>query len=266
MSRVLFTGERLHDDDALFGVDLLRHRAAYAYAIAKAKESGAQRVLDLGCGIGYGAAELGEALPSVFAIDRILPDERARRSPVRFLTADIRGLPIPPRTFDLIVSFQVIEHLEEPSFYLEAIASMLRPGGVAIITTPNLKKSDKENPFHVREYTSDELADLLRPMFSEVEMLGVTASPAPMAYYEARLDRIRKIVRIDPLGLRKVLPRKLIDFLFAKLAVVVRRGIADTDDLSDVTLADFPIEPVRDDCLDLMAVCRAPLAKEDAGA
>jgi len=258
LSRLLFTGERLHGESALFGVDLLRHRAAYAFAIERAREVGAERVLDLGCGTGYGTAELAEALPRVFAIDRISPDADARHEGAHFIRADLNGIPLGADLFDLVVSFQVIEHLADPRIYLETIARIVRPGGTVLISTPNLLTSDRENPFHVHEYAAHELGDCLRAHWDDVEMLGVTASAEPMAYYEARLRRIATIVKIDPLGLRKVLPRRLIDWLFGKLAVVVRRGIADTDALSDVGLADFPVVPAEPGCLDLLAVCRSP--------
>jgi SAM-dependent methyltransferase len=260
MSRLLFTGERLHEGSALFGVDLVRHRAAYAYAIETALSNASERVLDLGCGTGYGTAQLAESLENVYAIDRISPDSEARHGRAQFLRADMNGMPLHDGCFDLVVSFQVIEHLEDPSHYLTTIARTLRPGGVALITTPNLLESDRENPFHVHEYAPDELGSVLSGYFEDVEMLGVSATAAPMAYYKARLERIRNIVRIDPLGLRRILPRAPIDWLFGKLAVVVRRGIADTDELKDVGFEDFPIVPVVDDCLDLMAVCRRPRA------
>ena len=258
MSRLLFTGERLHEGSALFGVDLMRHRAAYAFAIETARREGSRAVLDLGCGTGYGTAELAGALPDVYAIDRISPNADARHPRARFVRADLNGMPLRDGCFDLIVSFQVIEHLEDPSHYLDTIARTLRPGGVALITTPNLLESDRENPFHVHEYAPEELARCLDGYFEDVEMLGVTATAEPMAYYEARLRRIRTIVRVDPLGLRRRLPRGLIDWLFGRLAVLVRRGIADTDSLMQVGLDDFPIVPVVDNCLDLLAVCRRP--------
>jgi SAM-dependent methyltransferase len=269
VSGLLFTGERLHSGSALFAIDIVRHRAAYAYAIAMAQAETSQRILDLGCGTGYGTSELAEALPQTFAVDRISPDARARHPRAAFIRADAAHLPLRPQVFDMVVSFQVIEHLQDPAPYLRAIAGLLRPGGVALLTTPNLLESDRENPFHVHEYEADELTALLRGHFGQVEMLGVSARPEPKAYYDARLQRIRSIVRMDPFGLRRRLPRRVVNGLFASLAVVVRRGIQRTEGLPAVELEDFPIQPAQPDCLDLLAVCRRPLpgpAHGDEGA
>jgi len=258
LSDLTFTGERLHQGDPLFAIDLVRHRAAYAYAIALAGREDSQRILDLGCGTGYGTHELADALPRTFAVDRISPDPAARHPRAGFIRADATRLPLRSAAFDMVVSFQVIEHLEDPVPYLETIARLLRPGGVAILTTPNLLESDRENPFHLHEYEADELGALLGGHFRAVEMLGVSARPEPKAYYDARLRRIRSIVRLDPLGLRNRLPRSLVDGLFAALAVVVRRGIQRSEGLPAVELEDFPILPAEADCLDLLAVCREP--------
>jgi SAM-dependent methyltransferase len=258
-SRLLFTGERLHEGSALFGVDLVRHRAAYAHAIERALGEGRRRVLDLGCGTGYGAALLAGSLPEVWAVDRIAPDPETRHARVHYLRADAGGIPLLPGRFDMVVSFQVIEHLADPSEYLRSIAELLAPEGCALISTPNLLTSDRENPFHVHEYTADELEARLQTRFRDVEMLGVTATPAPMAYYDERLRRIRRIVRIDPLGLRRALPRALVDWLFARFAVIVRRAIAESSGLPRVGLEDFPIVPADARCLDLLAVCRGPI-------
>ena len=258
MSKLLFTGERLHKESPLFAIDLVRHRAAYIHAIELAKASGAQRILDLGCGTGYGTGELAEALPQTFAVDRISPDSDARHPAAPFVRADARHLPLRSESFDMVVSFQVIEHLENPHPYLKAAARLLKPGGVALISTPNLLESDRENPFHVHEYEASELKTLLGEHFSQVEMLGVCASAEPKAYYDARLKRIRSIVRLDPLGLRRRLPRRIIDGLFAAFAVLVRRGIQKNEGLPEVDLDDFPILAAQPDCLDLLAVCRRP--------
>jgi SAM-dependent methyltransferase len=255
VSSVTFTGERLHDTHALFGIDLARHRAAYSFAIKLARDS---RVLDLGCGTGYGSAELAEVSPLLVAIDRIAPDADYRRPSLRYVRADLQGIPLAQQSFDLVVSFQVIEHLEDPTQYLAAIAALLRPGGTALITTPNALQSDGENPFHVHEYEAEELRARLEGHFSEVELLGVGAGPAVAGYFSERLREIRRIVRIDPFGLRHRMPRWLIDWLFARLAVVVRRRIRQRDELPEVTVDDFPIGPADEACLDLLAVCRGP--------
>lgn len=257
-SDLRFTGERLHAGESLFGIDLMRHRAAYRFAIDLAGERGAERVLELGSGTGYGTAELAAELPSVIAVDRVAPLDAGRTSGARFLRADLTAMPLRGRPFDLALSFQVIEHLNDPMPYLGAMSAHLDPDGSALVTTPNRLVSDGENPFHVHEYEADELTLLLSRFFEEVEMLGVSATGEAARYHEARLTRIQRIVRLDPLGLRHRMPRSLVEGLFSRLALWVRRDIAGDEGLPEVTLADFPIGPVAPDSLDLLACCRGP--------
>jgi len=261
--RVAFTGERLHEGSELFGVDLVRHRAAYRHAIETARREGrGERVLDMGCGSGYGAAELAESLPRVVGVDRVPPDRHTRRAGLHFVRADLRAMPLRPRSFPMVVSFQVIEHLVDPAPYLTAIADALTADGVALVSTPNLLQSDRENPYHVHEYEADELRERLLGWFEEVEMLGVGATPPVAAYYDARLARIARITRLDVLGLRRRLPRGVIDWLFAKFALVVRRGIQQDTGLPEADFSDFPIAAADDRCLDLLAVCRRPRERQ----
>jgi SAM-dependent methyltransferase len=255
VSETLFTGERLHEGDSLFQVDLARHRAAYDFARSRIE---AGRVLDLGCGAGYGTASLAGAGAWVVGVDRVRPDAGSRASGAHFLRADIARLPLAAGRFELVTSFQVIEHLVDPTAYLEAIARFLRPGGAALLTTPNLLTSDGVNPYHVHEYRAEELEARLRAHFDEVEMFGIGMSPAVRAYMEARSRRIQRIVRLDPLRLRERLPRPLIERLFALFALVVRRQTAGSEGTPDASVRDFPIGPPQDDCIDLLAVCRSP--------
>lgn len=262
-SDLTFTGERLHDGDALFRVDLARHRAAYHEAIRRGLEEKAHWILEMGSGTGYGTAELAEALPRVVAIDRVSPIAPSENRRAHFIRANLEAMPLREARFDLIVSFQVIEHLVDPSAYLDALSRHLSPGGSVLVTTPNARFSDGENPFHVREYNSDELQALLATRFESVEMLGVSARGEALKYHEERLSRIRRIIRLDPLKLRRRIPRPLVEWLFARLAVLVRRGIAGNEGLLPVDVEDFPIEPAHDQSLDLLAVCRRP--RERAG-
>lgn len=260
MSRVTLTGERLDDDHALYGPDLARHRSAYLYAIqsAQARSSGSSRILDLGCGNGYGSAELTDACGRVVALDRIAPDPQHRRDSLLYVRGDLAGVPLAPRSFDLVVSFQVIEHLEDPTVYLEAIAASMRSDGTALLTTPNIIQSDGVNPFHVHEYEANELQELLERYFGCVEMLGVGMSPRASRYQADRLQRIRRIMKLDPFGLRNWLPRAWIDWLFARFSVAVRRGIQKGEGLPDLSVEDFPISAADKNSLDLLAVCREP--------
>jgi len=258
VSEVLFTGERLQPGSELFGVDLARHRAAYVYANVNARGA---RLLDLGCGTGYGTAELADSVSTrigIFGLDRVRPAAGSRRTNASYVRADLRGIPFADDSFSTIVSFQVIEHLEDPRPYLAAIARMLEPDGTAYLTTPNVLTSDGVNPWHVHEYEADELRARLLEHFAEVEMLGVGIGPRVFDYFEARLRRIRRIMRIDPLGLRNLLPRSALDWLFARFARVVRRGIQQDEGLPDAGVDDFPIGPARPADIDLLAVCRKP--------
>jgi SAM-dependent methyltransferase len=256
------TGERLNEQSDLFAIDKVRHLAAYAFAAERAIGA---RVLDFGCGSGYGAAELASPAKVVVGVDRYIPPVEDRRPGVTYVRADLEVAPLVASAFDLVVSFQVIEHLVDPTQYLRAIAGALAPGGAALISTPNILVSDRENPYHVHEYEADELRDRALEHFERVEMLGVGSGPAVAGYYEARLRNIRRIVRLDPLGLRKRLPEGLTNWLFAHLAVIVRAGIKRDEGMHAADLGDFPIAPVDAECLDLLAVCEQPRAQGRLG-
>lgn len=257
MSRTLFTGERLHEGDSLFSLDLARHRAAYAYARSRLPSG---RVLDLGCGSGYGTAQLRAEGATVIGLDRIPPDPESRVGGAHFVRADLRGLPLRPESFDLVVSFQVVEHLDEPTthHYLRSIAGFLRGDGLAILTTPNLPMSDGVNPYHVHEYRADELAEALGRHFHEVEVLGIGMSEPVRRAMAERSRRIRRIMRLDPLRLRDRLPRTWVEGLFAAFAVLVRRAGRRGGSEPEANWRDFPIEPAQEGSIDLLALCRRP--------
>ncbi len=215
-------------------------------------------MLDLGCGSGYGTASLARSRPCVVGLDRIRPDRESRAGGGHFVRARLEGIPFAKRSFGLIVSFQLIEHLEDPTEYLSAIAGLLAPDGVAMITTPNCLMSDHVNPFHVHEYQAEELATCLQRRFRSVELRGIGASPPVRRYLDQRSQRIRRIMRLDPLRLRDRLPRPLVEWLFARFALLVRRRTQTSDGTPDVSWRDFPAGPADARCLDLLAVCRDP--------
>ena len=86
-------------------------------------------------------------------------------------------------SFDSIVSFQVIEHLEDDELFIKEIYRILKPGVIALLTTPNRKMTLSRNPWHIREYTADELSNLCLKYFKQVEMKGIKGNKKVMEYY-----------------------------------------------------------------------------------
>ena len=134
----------------------------------------------------------------------------------------------------------------DPYFFFSEAARVLKPGGHLLLTTPNRLTSLSENPYHVREYTADELTELLSGVFSSVEMSGTFGNQKVTDFDAGREKAVKRIMALDPLGLRKLLPSSLINFAFAKLSVLVRRQARGNIDVAvaggdGITIDDFSI-------------------------
>jgi SAM-dependent methyltransferase len=171
-----FTGERVIPGEV--DADLLNeHLARYAFAARLAR---GRRVLDAGCGIGYGAVQLAagarrvaglELAPGVAAAARL----RYAHPRVDFLCGDASRLPFPDGSFDLVVAFEVIEHLEAWDRLLTEARRVLGPAGLFVVSTPNRlyysESRAEPNPFHVHEFEYEEFREALERHFPHVRML-----------------------------------------------------------------------------------------------
>ena len=172
-----FTGERIIPGKV--DVDLLNeHVARYAFAARLAR---GKRVLDAGCGAGYGSSELAQAANSVVGVDRApeaVDFARANygRPNLRFEQASCEALPHPGGSFDLVVAFEVIEHLENWREFLLEARRVLAPPGQLIVSTPNKlyytesRGPTGANPFHVHEFDFEEFQSELRGVFPHVSL------------------------------------------------------------------------------------------------
>ena len=257
-----FTGERLSEVDGEFGVDLERHLAAYRFARARAA---GRTVLDAGCGEGYGAALLAEVAVRVVGADRTeaiaLAAARHRDPRLELRAIDLERLDDLDGRFDLVVSFQVIEHLPDPVGFLAALARRAAPGGEILVTTPNRLMSVSENPYHLREWTAPELHALATPVLPGVRVLGVHGSARVLAWERARGEQVRRILRWDPLGLRRLLPAAVVRGAFPRLARLVRHRVRSGAGDAVIGPVDFTVgDDDLDRALDLMLVAPAPAA------
>jgi SAM-dependent methyltransferase len=176
-------------------------RYTFASRLARGK-----RVLDAGCGAGYGSAELARTAESVVGADRA-PEaiEFARThyalDNLRFEEAPCEALPHADASFELVVAFEVIEHLEDWRGFLLEVRRVLAPNGQLVVSTPNKlyytesRGPQGANPFHVHEFTFDEFRAELNAIFPHVSLFlenhveGFTFQPHETGHTaEVRVD------------------------------------------------------------------------------
>jgi len=190
--------------------DELAIAALHLYAYERAAELvlSDSRVLDVGFGEGYGARILDRAGAAYTGLE-VDPEivRHARETYAgTFDTYDGRTISFPDAAFDLVVSFQVLAYLAEPTPWLEELRRVIAPGGTVLLTTPNrvyrLYEGQRPwNRYHAHEYSADELRVLLEGTFSDVRVYGVFAKEPIDSIVRARADRARKLARLDPLGI-----------------------------------------------------------------
>jgi ubiquinone/menaquinone biosynthesis C-methylase UbiE len=175
---VEFTGERVipgQVNDDLWSEHVARYAFARRYVQGK-------RVLDAGCGTGYGSAELAQSAAAVTGVD-IAPDaiEYARASyplpGLRFIESSCAAVPFPADSFDLVIAFEVIEHLPDFRAFLDESARVLTREGLFIVSSPNkryyaeTRAETGPNPFHEHEFEAEELVRELERVFPNVRLL-----------------------------------------------------------------------------------------------
>lgn len=173
-----FTGERVVPGQV--NPDLWNeHYSRYAFA---SRYVDGRRVLDVGCGTGYGAAELAAMAERVVAID-ISPDAvryadgHFAASNLKFAVGSATQIPLRSAGVDVITAFEVIEHLTDWRAFIEESARVLTPAGFLLVSTPNkayyaeTRKVEGPNPYHEHEFEAGEFVAELRRAFSAVELI-----------------------------------------------------------------------------------------------
>ncbi len=252
----LQTAERVSSHDNSDNVIYQRHLVAYNQAASLIHG----KVLEVGCGEGYGVDILAPKADEYIAIDKYqsnLDKYVAKHKNVRFEQVSVPPLKFGDNAFDCVVSFQVIEHIEADKEFAREIARVLKPGGILILSTPNIKMSLTRNPWHVREYTYKQLTYMLRQSFSEVNMQGVFGNQKVMDYYEKNKASVRRFTRFDIFNLQYRLPRAILQIPYDILNRINRRLLLKENSglVTDITHQDHFVSSATDECFDLLAVC-----------
>lgn len=215
--------ERIEDPEDTSRENLAWHLARYRFAARLVRDG--DRVLDAGCGVGYGTSTLTAAGAKVWGCD-IAPEAveaaKRRNEPGTFQVADLHELPYEDDSFEGAVNFEVLEHLERPSEFLDQIVRVLVPGGWFVVTTPN-PAYEVDNPFHHHELDLDEFESVLREKFPTVELMG-----QPWTHALDPAGAGSRLRDADKLQLRKVLPQSVRDTL-RRLMKADGRAVTDAD-------------------------------------
>jgi SAM-dependent methyltransferase len=177
----------------------LMHEATYRFAAAY---TAGKRVLDYGCGSGYGSAFIADGAASVVGVD--VADDAIRYARATFARANLdfrtidpsAPLPFPDGSFDVVLSFQVFEHVTDTDHYLREVRRVLTPNGRLVLATPDrstrlLPAQRPWNRWHVHEYDRRGLRDVLARHFNDVQVLGMGGTPEVIGIELRRCRRIK---------------------------------------------------------------------------
>ncbi|GAB0157822.1 hypothetical protein CHRYSEOSP005_31080 [Chryseobacterium sp. Alg-005] len=177
----------------------LMHIATYEYAKSFVK---GKKVLDFGCGSGYGTQMLSEDAQSVTGVD--ISKEAIEFAKTNYTASrlDFKTIPeISNEKFDIITSFQVIEHVPNDNQYVTDLKRLLNPGGYLLISTPDKTNrlfnyiQQPWNIFHLKEYTAGSLHHLLQKHFNQVEVLKI-GSDSDLVLEEINRTKKQKILTL----------------------------------------------------------------------
>lgn len=243
------TAERVSRDPS---DNFVFQRSILAYHEAAKRISG--DVLEIGTGSGYGIEVIAPHVRRFVTIDKYmftgggeLPDN------VEFCQTTVPPLPYEDESFDCVITFQVIEHIEEDVRFVKELHRVLRPNGRLILTTPNAPMSLTRNPWHVREYRPEELQNLLAMRFKKVSMSGVVGNEAVTAYYERNRERVQRILRWDLLDLQHRLPRWVLQLPYDLMNRLNRRRLLKEapEATAAIRMEDYSLAPTTEGAYDL---------------
>ncbi len=171
--------KRIDPNVDFFHPDRARYlMAKYSFALPYIQ---GKHVLELGCGVGYGAAYLKEqGAASVTAVDNDMlaiayAEENYARDGVSFAESDAQRIELPRASQDVVIAYDLLECVDCDGTLLERCRQLLKPGGVLLVSVCDLWHEKMEN-YWLRKYTAQSLLNLLHDKFSRIEMFRCFSS------------------------------------------------------------------------------------------
>jgi len=249
---ILHTAERSTDLDGSENVVFQRHLVAYKEAVKIVHGT----VLEIGSGEGYGIMELAPLADKYIAIDKYAPNTSKvlnGKNNINFIQTEVPPLKeIDSESVDFVVTFQVIEHIQNDKFFLSEIRRVLKPAGKLIMTTPNILMSLTKSPWHIREYTPLQMNDIVTSFFSNVELKGVFGNEKVMDYYQRNKEAVERITKWDILNMQHWLPRWMLQIPYDILNRFNRHNLQDNNEtlVKSIEYTDYTIKKSNDFYLD----------------
>ncbi len=233
-----------------------------------------KRVLELGCGAGYGINHLAQKAEKIVTVDIDIDSiNYARKNTnaknIEFIHQDILdGLNFENESFDIIISFQVFEHFtrKDLPIYLQEISRLLKPNGTVYLTTPNreirLYPFQKPlNKYHPVEYSYKSLKKVLCHYFRECKILALRSDPVIEELFNKRKKMkihyvyILKPIRGVVLSISKALKLKfLVNYLNRRSRYIIPHHDLN---IGDITYENFWYEKKEyHKGIDFMAICK----------
>jgi SAM-dependent methyltransferase len=254
---VKITGERAVSPTGGFNPAWQRHAAAYALC---EPFLGPGRVLDVGCGTGHSFDRLAPRETVGVDIEAEVLVGQGRETVV----ADMRELPFADNSFASVIASHAIEHVPDPDRAIAEGARVLQPDGVAAFVTPNRltfgRPDEIIDPYHYVEFDPDELRRLCERSFGEVDVRGLFASERYMELFREERETLARLLRLDPLRIRRLVPRRARQRLYDGLLRHYRHP--DDPRAEEISIEDFELRTDRlEESLDLYALCRSPSSR-----
>lgn len=245
------------------------HTSRYEFG---ARYVAGKTVLDIACGAGYGTNFLlSKGAKSVVGMDTdfqtiassIQETSLSSYRQISLVNASATSIPVPDKSFDVIISFETIEHIADYSKCLKEFARVLADDGLLILSTPNALVTQPvngipRNPFHIKEFTPQELSNVLGQFFCSVNLLGqhIRGTVGSGDTLASHTRAIRPFVELFPLSWRvalpNLLPRRVADALV--FAVTSHNAVITNKDMefNAVNIDESPV---------VVALCQKSIAE-----